>query len=178
MTEAIQEAKNGWIITVLGRTNVEHTLGPVTDVLKEEGLEPDFIDIPSGSFEPSAETGYALARIRAYGTASSEADLRSRFRLLADELAVDLVLQRESEFRHERRLFVFDMDSTLIQGETIDELAKMAGVADRVVAITASAMRGEIEFPESFRQRVALLAGLSEAKALEVIDRLPLMEGR
>ena len=103
--------------------------------------------------------------------------MRIELSALADEIAVDIAVQRGSERQQQRRLFVFDMDSTLIQGETIDELAKLAGVADRVVAITASAMRGEIEFQESFRRRVALLAGLPEAKALEVIERLPLMEG-
>jgi len=74
-------------------------------------------------------------------------------------------------------LFAFDMDSTLIQGEVIDELAKMAGVADQVVAITESAMRGEIEFKESFRRRVALLKGLPEARVYELLDRIPLTEG-
>ena len=93
--------------------------------------------------------------------------MRAAFLALADELAIDATFQQESAFRAERRLFVFDMDSTLIQGEVIDELAKMAGVSDRVVAITASAMRGEIEFQESFRRRVALLAGLPGERALE-----------
>ena len=69
------------------------------------------------------------------------------------------------------------MDSTLIQGEVIDELAKMAGVGDRVAGITESAMRGEIEFQESFRRRVALLKGLPEARVLELIGRIPLAEG-
>jgi phosphoserine phosphatase len=69
------------------------------------------------------------------------------------------------------------MDSTLIQGETIDELAKMAGVGEQVVAITAAAMRGEFEFQESFRRRVGLLAGLPEAQVLQVTARIPMMEG-
>jgi phosphoserine phosphatase len=74
-------------------------------------------------------------------------------------------------------MFFFDMDSTLIQGETIDELAKMAGVGDQVKATTAAAMRGELEFPQSFRDRVALLRGLPETRVLEVLERIPLMEG-
>jgi len=168
--------ENGWVITMLSRTSVEHALGPVTDILKEQGLELDRVDMPSGSLEASAN-GYAHAQVYAFGSVSDEADIRSELLVLADEIAVDLVFQRESELGRERRLFVFDMDSTLIQGETIDELAKMAGVADRVVAITASAMRGEIEFPESFRRRVSLLTGLSQEKAMEVVERLPLMEG-
>jgi phosphoserine phosphatase len=168
---------NDWVITLLGRTDVEHALGPVINIVKEQGLQIDRMDVPSGSFGVSEATGYAHAQVFAYGRMEDEAATRAELLKLADEIGVDLVLQRESELRRERRLFVFDMDSTLIQGETIDELAKMAGVADRVVAITASAMRGEIEFPESFRRRVGLLAGLPETKALEVIERLPLMEG-
>jgi phosphoserine phosphatase len=103
--------------------------------------------------------------------------MRADFLKAAHELAIDIAFQRESIFRRNRRLFAFDMDSTLIQGEVIDELAKMAGVADQVVGITESAMRGEIEFKESFRRRVALLKGLPEHRVRELIDRIPLAEG-
>jgi phosphoserine phosphatase len=173
----IQEIHNSWVITVLGRNDVERTLGPVTNILKEHGLELDRIESPYKTFKEVEANGYACVRFYAYGRVSDESLIRSEFLAVADEIAADIVWQAESEFTRERRLFIFDMDSTLIQGETIDELAKMADVADRVIAITASAMRGEIEFPESFQRRVALLAGLPEAKALEVVGRIPLMEG-
>ena len=187
MTET-QNVNRDWVITVVDRRSVERALGRVVDVVKKQGLELDFIKalshvMPDGLIAtPESAAGYSCAEVWIYGRQfedgrDREAAMRAEYAALADELAVDIAFRRESEYRQERRLFVFDMDSTLIQGETIDELAKMAGVADRVVAITASAMRGEIEFQESFRRRVALLSGLPEAKALEVIERLPLMEG-
>ena len=92
-------------------------------------------------------------------------------------LKIDIAFQRESLFRRNRRLFAFDMDSTLIEGEVIDELAKLAGVADQVITITESAMRGEIEFQESFRRRVALLRGLPEASVYALLDTIPLVQG-
>ncbi|WP_263353565.1 phosphoserine phosphatase SerB [Acidicapsa acidisoli] len=183
MKETMQEFENDWVITVIGRTDVEHALGPVVDVVKEQGLELDRIEalssvMPGGRIETvEGEPGYACAEIWACGTVANDAGMRAELMALADQLAVDIAFQRVSEYRQERRLFVFDMDSTLIQGETIDELAKMAGVGDQVVAITASAMRGEIQFQESFRRRVGLLKGLPEARVLEVVDRIPLMEG-
>ena len=122
-------------------------------------------------------TTNACVELRASGNATSEASMRADFLATAHELRIDIAFQRESIFRRNRRLFAFDMDSTLIQGEVIDELAKMAGVADKVVAITESAMRGEIEFQESFRRRVELLRGLSEQRVHELLGTIPLVEG-
>lgn len=79
-------------------------------------------------------------------------------------------------YRRMRRLICFDMDSTLIQTECIDELAKRAGVGDQVSAITASAMRGEIDFKESFTRRVALLKGLDASVMKDIADHLPITE--
>jgi phosphoserine phosphatase len=181
--EARHDESHDWVITAMSRTGVEHALEPVTKILKEQCLELDLqdrLDALSGILDGQVAigpAGYACATIRAYGPMSDPAALRAELLTLADEIAVDLVLQHASEYKQPRRLFVFDMDSTLIQGEVIDELAKMAGVADRVVAITASAMRGEIEFQESFRRRVALLAGLPVSRAHELLERIPLMDG-
>ena len=169
-----------WVVTLLGHGDLERGVSPVLRMVKEQGLELDLIEMPAGMGAGTAAgdgASYACARVRAYGRMEFEAQMRADLLDLADEIAVDLVLQRESERGRRPRLFVFDMDSTLIQGEVIDELAKMAGVADQVVAITASAMRGEIEFQESFRRRVALLAGLAEVRAHEVLERIPLMAG-
>jgi phosphoserine phosphatase len=188
MTETTQNVNRDWVITIVDRRSVERALGRVVDVVKEQGLELDFIKalshvMPDGSIAtPEGVEGYSCAEIWIYGRQyedgrDREAAMRAEYATLADKLAVDIAFRRDSEYQQERRLFVFDMDSTLIQGETIDELAKMAGVGGLVSEITASAMRGEIEFQESFRRRVALLSGLPEAKALEVIERLPLMEG-
>jgi phosphoserine phosphatase len=188
MTETANDDWNKWVVTAIDRVSVERALGRVIDVVKEQGLELDYFRAlshvtPNGRIEtPEGTAGYSCAEIWFYGRQFEngrdlEAAMRAEFAALADEIAADIVFRRESEYRQERSLFVFDMDSTLIQGETIDELAKMAGVGDRVAAITASAMRGEIEFQESFRRRVGLLSGLPEAKALEAIERIPLMEG-
>jgi phosphoserine phosphatase len=96
---------------------------------------------------------------------------------VAQDEELDIAFQRESIFRRNRRLFAFDMDSTLIAGEVIDELAKLAGVSDKVVGITAAAMRGDIEFKESFRRRVALLKGLPAERVYGLIEKIPLVEG-
>lgn len=80
-------------------------------------------------------------------------------------------------FRRSRRLICFDMDSTLIETEVIDELAERAGVGAEVRAITESAMRGEIDFAESFRRRVAMLKGLDESVMADIAERLPFTEG-
>ena len=177
MNETMQAHKDHWVITLVGRSSVEQALKPVAGVLKEQGLRVGGIKALSGAQQLEDARKYACAEIDAQGPVGDEAGMRTAFLALSDELAVDVVFQQESAYRQERQLFVFDMDSTLIQGEVIDELAKMAGVADRVVAVTASAMRGEIEFQESFRRRVALLAGLPEARTRELLDRIPLMEG-
>ena len=103
--------------------------------------------------------------------------MRAEFLATAHALRIDIAFQRESIFRRNRRLFAFDMDSTLIQGEVIDELAKMAGVGDQVVKITEAAMRGELDFKQSFAQRVGLLRGLREERVRELLDTIPLVEG-
>jgi len=103
--------------------------------------------------------------------------MRAEFLAITQALKVDIAFQRESIFRRNRRLFAFDMDSTLIQGEVIDELAKMAGVGDQVVAITEAAMRGDLDFKQSFTRRVGLLRGLPEERVLGLLGTIPLVEG-
>ena len=103
--------------------------------------------------------------------------MRAEFLAAAQELGIDIAFQRESIFRRNRRLFAFDMDSTLIQGEVIDELARLAGAGARVAKITEAAMRGELDFKESFRRRVGLLRGLREERVLGLLGSIPLVEG-
>lgn len=103
--------------------------------------------------------------------------LRTGFRSLPESTQADCALLSGSLTTQLPRMVAFDMDSTLIQGEVIDELAKLAGVGDQVSAITAAAMRGELVFQQSFRKRVALLRGLPESAALSLLGTIPLMPG-
>jgi len=173
------ETDNGWVITIIGRSEVDSALGAVLSLIKEHGLEFDKIELLSGAQVPSLKRGeaYACAEIHCHANEVDENALRAECRKLTEDRDKDIVVQRLSEQLRPRKMFFFDMDSTLIQGETIDELAKMAGVGDQVKAVTAAAMRGELAFPESFRHRVALLKGLPEERVLESLERIPLMEG-
>jgi phosphoserine phosphatase len=177
-----------WVITILHRRDVEHGLHRVATMVKEQGLELDLIHalshvMPDGFLRtPEGAPAYSCCEVHCYGHREEfgrdvEAAMRAELRAMAEKIDADLLLRTKKEHERAYRLFCFDMDSTLIQGETIDELAKMAGVGDQVVAITAAAMRGELQFPESFRRRVALLKGLPASRLREAIDRLPLMEG-
>jgi phosphoserine phosphatase len=103
--------------------------------------------------------------------------MRAEFMAAAEEMTIDIAFQHESIYRRNRRLFAFDMDSTLIQGEVIDELAKMAGVGEEVSKITAGAMRGDYGFNESFTRRVGLLKGLAAEQVYSLLDRIPLSPG-
>ena len=103
--------------------------------------------------------------------------MKTAFIDISGETGVDIAFQEDNIYRRNRRLVCFDMDSTLIQAEVIDELARKAGVYEQVSAITEAAMRGEIDFNASFKQRVALLKGLDESVMKEVADSLPLTEG-
>jgi phosphoserine phosphatase len=164
---------NDWVFLVLSPESVAGAVGSVRALAMELGLEPGEAIMQ----ERLEDASYLCAQIAARGVLADEAAGRERCLALGEKLGCDVVLVSEAERLRKRRLFVFDMDSTLIQGEVIDELAKMAGVADKVVAITASAMRGEIEFQESFRRRVALLEGLQEERARELLGRIPVMPG-
>lgn len=95
---------------------------------------------------------------------------------LSSSLAMDFSFQQDNMYRRMRRLICFDMDSTLIETEVIDELAMRAGVGDQVKAITERAMRGEIDFIESFKERVSLLKGLDESVMREIAENLPITE--
>ena len=173
------QGKDQFIVTILGRAITAGHLARVSAIIAEHGLNVDRIERLSGRLSLAVHTPDANACVEftVNGNSSSEASMRAAFLATAHDLKIDIAFQRESIFRRNRRLFAFDMDSTLIEGEVIDELAKLAGVADKVVRITESAMRGEMEFPESFRRRVALLRGLKETRVRELLDTIPLVEG-
>lgn len=173
------QGKDRFIITVLGRAISARHLARVSEIIHEHGLNVDRIERMSGrlSFAAHAPDANACVELRVSGSARSEAAMRAEFLTTAHEMRIDIAFQRESIFRRNRRLFAFDMDSTLICGEVIDELAKMAGVGDEVAKITESAMRGEMDFKESFRRRVGLLRGLREQRIRELLGTIPLVDG-
>lgn len=173
------QGKNRYIITMLGRAISAQNLSQVSAIIAGSNLNIDRIERLSGRLSLALHTPSAKAcvELRISGKASSETEMRAEFLALAQQCNIDIAFQRESIYRRNRRLFAFDMDSTLIQGEVIDELAVIAGVADQVKAITAAAMRGEIEFKESFARRVSLLRGLPEKRVQELLQSIPLVEG-
>jgi phosphoserine phosphatase len=173
------QGKDQFIVTILGRAISANHLARVSAIVAEHGLNVDRIERLSGrlSLAVHSPDANACVELTVSGDSSSEQSMRAAFLATAHDLKIDIAFQRESIFRRNRRLFAFDMDSTLIEGEVIDELAKLAGVADEVMKVTESAMRGEIEFQQSFRRRVALLRGLPEARVRELLNTIPLVEG-
>jgi phosphoserine phosphatase len=173
------QGKDQFIVTVLGRAISANHLARVSSIVAQHGLNVDRIERLSGrlSLAVHSPDANACVELTVSGDSSSEQSMRAAFLATAHDLKIDIAFQRESIFRRNRRLFAFDMDSTLIEGEVIDELAKLAGVAGEVVKVTEAAMRGEIEFQESFRRRVALLRGLKETRVRELLYTIPLVEG-
>ena len=166
-----------FIITVLGRSITAQQLAHVSAIIANHGMNVTRIDRLSGQLSQGAEPANACVEFAVSGDSCRELPMRAEFLATAQELSVDIAFQRESIFRRNRRLFAFDMDSTLIQGEVIDELAKMAGAGDKVSRITEAAMRGELRFDESFTRRVALLKGLSALRVHSLLETIPLAEG-
>ena len=173
------QGKGQFIVTILGRAISASHLARVSAIIAQHSLNVDRMERLSGRLSLAVHTpdANACVELTVSGDPSSEQSMRAAFLATAHDLKIDIAFQRESIFRRNRRLFAFDMDSTLIEGEVIDELAKLAGVADEVVKVTESAMRGEMEFQESFRRRVALLRGLPETRVRELLDTIPLVQG-
>ena len=166
-----------FIITVLGRSVTAEQLARVSSIIAAHEMNIDRIERLSGELAPEDAPANACIELAVSGDPYRELSLRSALMAAAQDLSIDIAFQRESIFRRNRRLFVFDMDSTLIQGEVIDELAKLAGVGDRVAKITEAAMRGELKFDESFTQRLGLLKGLPAERAHSLLNTIPLAEG-
>ena len=177
------QGKAKHIVTLLGRQITAHHLARITEVVAEHGFNIDQIsrlsgrlslDDPDKSLENSRG---ASVQLSLSGEVDDIAAMHSRFLHISQELDLDVAVQEDNLYRRSRRLVCFDMDSTLIQVEVIDELAKAAGVGEQVAAITESAMQGKIDFSESFRQRMALLEGLDESVLKEIAENLPVTEG-
>jgi phosphoserine phosphatase len=166
-----------FIVTVLGRSITAEQLARISALIAGHGMNIERIERLSGQLSPRDASAQACVELLLSGDTAREAAMRADFLATAKLLSVDIAFQRESIFRRNRRLFVFDMDSTLIQGEVIDELAAMAGVGEQVSQITRAAMRGEIDFDASFTRRLALLRGLREERVYALLDSIPLAEG-
>ncbi|MBV1786774.1 phosphoserine phosphatase SerB [Marinobacterium sp. D7] len=174
------QGKSRHIITLLARRISAAHIARVTDIAARHGLNIDNISRLSGrvALDSTVDSGTkSCVEFSVRGMPADASELREAFLKAASELDVDIAFQKDDIYRRNRRLVVFDMDSTLIEAEVIDELAKEAGVGDQVVAITEAAMRGEIDFNESFKRRVALLKGLDAAVLERIAERLPMTEG-
>lgn len=173
------QGKPRYIISLLARKISADHLARVSKTVAEHGLNIDGIRRLSGRIplNETEESPNACIELTTRGTPSDEDDLKAELLKIAADTGVDIATQEDCIYRRSRRLVCFDMDSTLIQAEVIDELAKAAGVGDQVSAITESAMRGEIDFTESFARRVGLLKGLDESVLQQIAENLPLTEG-
>lgn len=173
------QGKNRYILTLLGRKLTAEQIAGATALLAEQGLNIDAIRRLTGRVPLNEQ----LAKVRACiefsvrGTPRNREELQCKLMELSSSLGMDFSFQQDTMYRRMRRLICFDMDSTLIETEVIDELAIRAGVGDQVKAITERAMRGEIDFKESFTERVALLKGLDESVMKDIAEHLPITEG-
>ncbi|WP_299336723.1 phosphoserine phosphatase SerB [uncultured Psychroserpens sp.] len=173
------QGKDRYIITILGEKLSAEQISKVTNVISEKNLNIDAIKRLTGRTSLVREEEYprACIQLSIRGKIDCKADFTERFMQISRDLDVDIAFQEDNIFRRNRRLVCFDMDSTLIQAEVIDQLAELAGVGAEVKAITESAMQGEIDFKESFKKRMKLLKGLKEEVLQEVAVNLPITKG-
>ena len=175
-----RQGKSRYIITILGRRVTAQQIGEVTRIVADNELNIDAIRRLTGRMpleEVDTEVGVSCIELSVRGTPKDKNKMQASFIELSSELSIDISFQEDNIFRRTRRLICFDMDSTLIETEVIDELADRAGVGKEVREITESAMRGEIDFHESFTRRVALLKGLDVSVMKDIAENLPMTEG-
>jgi phosphoserine phosphatase len=173
------QGKKRYIITLIARKIQASQIAEISRIIFHQQLNIDKISRLSGRVRIDSEdtTHKACVEFSVRGTPIDKDAMKGSFMEIARTLGVDISFQEDNIFRRTRRLVCFDMDSTLIQTEVIDELAKRAGVGEQVSRITEAAMRGELNFAESFKQRMALLKGLDEKVLIEIAENLPLTEG-
>jgi phosphoserine phosphatase len=174
-----RQGKHRYILTLMGRTLPAAQIEAAAEVIAEQGLNIDSIRRLTGrqSIMHPEKNVRACIESSLRGTPCDRSLMQEKLMKLSHNMEIDFSFQRDDMFRRMRRLICFDMDSTLIQTECIDELAERAGVGDKVKAITERAMRGEIDFKESFTERVALLKGLDVSVMQEIAENLPITEG-
>ncbi len=174
-----EQGKARYIVTLLSRVVTSQQIAAITNIVAANELNIDNINRLSGriSLDNTHQDQKACVEFSVRGVPKDINAMRAEFLSVAQKLGVDIAFQKDNAYRRNRRLVCFDMDSTLIEAEVIDELAKHAGVGDQVAAITEQAMQGEIDFTESFRRRVALLKGLDESVLKTIAEQLPITEG-
>ncbi len=174
-----RQGKKRYILTIIGRSLSAKQVEAATKIIAAHGLNIDSILRLSGRRSVKRESKHVRACIEfsLRGTPIDQARMQEELMRMSTELGIDFSFQKDDMYRRMRRLICLDMDSTIIQTECIDELAMRAGVGDQVKAITARAMRGEIDFKESFRERVALLKGLDVSVMQDIAEHLPITEG-
>ena len=173
-----RQGKNRHILTLIGRTLSAAQIEAAAKIIAAQGVNIDSIRRLTGrqSIRQPQVKSRACIEFSLRG-APNRREMQAQLMRLSTEMGFDFSLQLDDMFRRMRRLICFDMDSTLIQTECIDELAMRAGVGDKVKAITERAMRGEIDFKESFTERVALLKGLDVSVMRDIAENLPITEG-
>ena len=175
-----RQGKSRYVVTLLGRMLTARQIGLVTRVVSEQQLNIDSIKRLTGRpplDEKDIDHLRSCVEFSVRGELHDKNLFSTKFMEISAQEGIDISFQKDDIYRRNRRLICFDMDSTLIKTEVIDELADRAGVGEQVRAITEAAMRGEIDFNESFRQRVALLKGLDESVMQEIAENLPIMDG-
>ncbi|MCF6242920.1 MAG: phosphoserine phosphatase SerB [Bacteroidales bacterium] len=173
------QGKERYIITMIAREINALQLSKVTDLVYNQSLNIDIITRLTGrpSIKKDSLKNKSSVELSLRGNPVDELAFRNSLMKISQETGVDIAFQKDNIYRRTRRLVCFDMDSTLIQTEVIVELAKRHGVGDQVHEITEAAMRGELDFNESFIQRVALLKGLDENVMFDIARNLPITEG-
>ena len=174
-----RQGRNRYILTVIGRSLSAKQIYAASEVIARQGLNIDSIKRLTGrmSIKNPEKNVRACIEFSIRGTPVDKESMQRELMALSAESGMDFSLQKDDMYRRMRRLICFDMDSTLIQAECIDELARRHGVYDKVAAITERAMRGEIDFRESFTERVALLKGLDVSVMRDIAENLPITEG-
>ena len=174
-----RQGKNRYILTVIGRSLSAGQIQSAAEIIARHGLNIDAIKRLTGrmSVKHPERNVRACVEFSIRGTLEDKRAFQKELMALSSDSGMDFSFQKDDMYRRMRRLICFDMDSTLIQAECIDELARRHGVYDKVAAITERAMRGEIDFKESFTERVALLKGLDVSVMKDIAENLPMTEG-
>ena len=174
-----EQGKPRYIITMLARKITAEHISRVTEIVAQNNINIDQISRLSGRIPLGVEEikNKACVEISLRGQPDDPNRMREKLFRLTEVMGVDIAFQEDNIFRRNCRLVVLDMDSTLIESEVINELAKAAGVGEQVASVTEQAMRGEMDFSTSLKRRVSLLKGLDESVLLEIAGQLKLTEG-